>query len=176
MGYWWLCCFHPLGRGLPLPLPPLPGLGPVRDWVAAQVGAMLATFSHKGGGEMGDATLFFVALVFSFDFFAPRSDGVPHFGPPSGLDFGGFWSNFGSMLGPSWRYLGALGHKRWHWMGWWGFAKRKEFFSPFPSGATPKHTRNIPRTSSEHLDQLQDISSSTPDRSQTNPRTTDLGF
>ena len=57
---------------------------------------------------------------------APRPDGVPHFGPPSGLDFGGFWSNPGSMLGPSWRYLGALGHKRWHWMGWWGYAKRKE--------------------------------------------------
>ena len=87
---------------------------------------MLATFSAPGGGALWEATLFFVALVFSFDFFAPRTDGVPHFGPPSGLDFGGFWSNFGSMLGPSWRYLGALGHKRWHWMGWWGYAKRKE--------------------------------------------------
>ena len=88
---------------------------------------MLATFLAPGGGTGKNATLFFVALVFSFDFFAPRTDGVPHFGPPSGLDFGGFWSNFGSMLGPSWRYLGALGHKRWHWMGWWGYAKRKEF-------------------------------------------------
>ena len=83
-------------------------------------------FFAQGGGTGKNATLFFVALVFSFDFFAPRTDGVPHFGPPSGLDFGGFWSNFGSMLGPTWRYLGALGHKRWHWTGWWGYAKRKE--------------------------------------------------
>ena len=58
-------------------------------------------FFRTRGGTMWNATFFFVALVFSFDFFAPRPDGVPHFGLPSGLDFGGVWSNFGSMLGPT---------------------------------------------------------------------------
>ena len=48
-------------------------------------------FRLRGGGFWG-ATLFFVALVFSFDFFACRPDGVPHFGSPSGLDFGGFFA------------------------------------------------------------------------------------
>ena len=33
------------------------------------------------------------------------------------------WSNFGPNMEPTWRYLGPLGHKRWHWMGWWGYAK-----------------------------------------------------
>ena len=77
------------------------------------------------GGVVG-----FVALLFVIDFFrifaprgrwgtpflAPKSDGVPH-----------FWSIFGPILVPTWRHLGPLWCKSWSWMGWWGYAKRKEF-------------------------------------------------
>ena len=48
-------------------------------------------------------------------FLASKSDGVPH-----------FWSIFGLKLVLTWRYLEAFGRKNLHWMGWWGYAKRKE--------------------------------------------------
>ena len=44
-----------------------------------------------------------------------KSDGVPHFG-----------SIFEPNLVPTWRHLGPLWCKSWFWMGWWGYAKRKE--------------------------------------------------
>ena len=34
----------------------------------------------------------------------------------------------GSMLAPYKRYVGPFGRKSWHWMGWWGYAKRQELF------------------------------------------------
>jgi len=38
------------------------------------------------------------------------------------------WPRFGKCLAPFWHPVGAilglLGARRWHWMGWWGYAKR----------------------------------------------------
>ena len=38
---------------------------------------------------------------------------------------------FGPNLVPTWRHLGPLWCKSWSWMGWWGYAKRKEFSDLF---------------------------------------------
>ena len=55
---------------------------------------------------------------------------LPHVGSillHVGAKLAPFWLHFAAMLVPSWRYLGPLGRKILHWMGWWGYAKRKEF-------------------------------------------------
>ena len=82
------------------------------------------------------STLFFIAVTFFGRFFR-RLDLILapyglHFGA-SGLHLGSILEIVGPMLVPSWRYLGAFGRKSLHWMGWWGYAKRQEFWSIFGS-------------------------------------------
>ena len=87
-------------------------------------------FRPKWGGSVEFRPVFycvaFLTILFLFfgsrdrwgtPFLAPKSDGVPH-----------FWSIFAPKMVPTWRHLGPLWCKSWFWMGWWGYAKRREFF------------------------------------------------
>ena len=121
----------------------------VRHRVLIDVGSMLeAKLGHVGhtfaqnGMPLWDAFGFFVGFMLFFDFGAILAPSWLHFGGVGarffdflvdlGVDFGRFW-------GPVWRFLvtiwvlcaqsfwrSILFIKIWFWMGWWGYAKRKE--------------------------------------------------
>ena len=105
-----------------------------------QVGAMLATFSTKWGVFL-EVCPFFVALEFSFRYFAPRADGVLHFwrrGPMGYPIFGarGRWST--PILAPFLCQVGTiLGH-----LGWvCGAAQSvKNFWNQLGTGTEPNRT------------------------------------
>ena len=101
---------------------PGPLLAPFWLDFGSQLGAMLATFQSKWGDPVACSPLFgWVYVIFRFG-------GPP--GPllaPFGLDFGGFGAPFWRFLGSILEVLGLPFGRFWLGMGWWGYAKRKEF-------------------------------------------------
>ena len=89
----------------------------------AQLGAMLAAFSAQKGGRCEAPPCFLLRCFFEWIFF----EILTHVGSIL-LHFGAklapFGLHFAAILVLSWLYLGPLGRTSWHWMGWWGYAKR----------------------------------------------------
>ena len=83
-------------------------------------------------GRAGIGTIdFYVAFAFFSDFFAVLTPSWLHFGSIS-VPLGPILARFWKFLAPCWHHFGAMlgplgGRKSWHWMGWWGYAKRQEF-------------------------------------------------
>ena len=79
-----------------------------------------------GEGIWGKGAPCWVYVIFRF------------FGRPGPL-LGPFWLDFGGFGAPFWRFLGSILEvfglhfgRFWLGMGWWGYAKRKEFWKLFP--------------------------------------------
>ena len=85
-------------------------------------------FFAQNGAPLWDPALFFVRSMFFFGFLAVLTPSWHHFGSflaPSWRLWNPSWLKiFGSILLPSWRYVAPFWRKSWHWMGWWGYAKR----------------------------------------------------
>ena len=86
-------------------------------------------FRLQKGGACGSPPLFLLRCFFEsifFRFFGPRGRwGTPFLAPKSDGVFH-FWSICAPNLVPTWRHLEPLWCKSWSWMGWWGYATRKE--------------------------------------------------
>ena len=87
------------------------------------------TWGHVGhifaqnGARLWGAPLFFVGSMLFFDFLVVLAALAPFW-----LDFGGFGPPFWKFLGSILEVLGLHFGRFWLGMGWWGYAKRKEFF------------------------------------------------